>query len=107
MRFEAPMALVGLMALSVEMRMKRSTWYSVAICTSNRGKGVVLDGFPRLRFHHGDMLVSRRVEYDFRSEFLENGAHARLIEHVRHEGTNAIGRIGLEQFLLDLEKARL
>ena len=65
----APMTLVGLTALSEEMKMKLSTpCRSASLGHVHRPLDVVEDGLADVEFHERDVFVGRRVEDDLGPE---------------------------------------
>ena len=88
MRLEAPIALVGLIALSVEIRMQRSTPNSARHLHQQAGrKGIVFDGFAGLGFHQRHMFVRCGMENDMGLVFGKNTAQPWFVQDIGHERT--------------------
>ena len=74
MRLVAPMTLVGLTALSVQIITKGSTPYlSAASAQRLRAQDVVLDGLAGVELHQGDVLVGGGVDDHLGLVLLEDG----------------------------------
>ena len=81
-RLVAPIMLEGFTALSDEIKMNFLDPVSVGGTDQIEGtRQIILDGRARIRFHKRYMLISGRMENDFRFKFIEKhvaGIHRRM-----------------------------
>ena len=70
-----------------------------------RAQDVVLDGFARIRLHHGHMLVGSGVKQHRGGEIGQDLVHADLIADVGHAGDHLDFRIIPDQFAMDEKQA--
>ena len=89
-RFDAPITLVGFTALSVEIRMKRSTPYSSAACAMQpRAAHVVLDRLARVLLHERHVFVRGGMEDDLGPVLAHDLCEPRRIGHIADDRIQA------------------